>query len=420
MNSLVITNKDILKNQTREIDVIESIVLIIVLLRFCYPLDAILGKFGGYISYYAMFFLFLLLCSFFVRGYAYNFLKYNSIPIIFIIGITLRSLLSGNISLGFFDPLKTTISIANIIVAISIYLYIRDRSDLFKRKILIITLISMIVSIIYSLYYVTFIDYLAVRNETRVDIGVGDFSLVYSVPFLSIILISVYKYNYKKYKFTNIFILLLVLISFLFVLKANFMTALLLLILTIILSFFKMNKSQLLLMILIFSGVIIYLESIGNLFYYLANLDMFSWVLKEKLYALGNLFTGSNTDLDTMGIRMEKIKSTLNTFIANPFIGVNYENYNETTVGGHAQWFDDLARYGLLGFSLWIVFYIKVFRDMVKYSKFKVEREAIKKSAIIFIILGFLNPNTMSTVTMLVFSIIPFIGSLGSYKNRKV
>lgn len=95
--------------------------------------------------------------------------------------------------------------------------------------------------------------------------------------------------------------------------------------------------------------------------------------LSVRMHALGVLFEGGDTsDEDTLErgkISMLSIK----TWLRNPItfvMGIGDHRYEAGSVeqvysigiGGHSSFFDTLARYGLLGFSLWISLFINIFK----------------------------------------------------------
>lgn len=408
--------------QKANLSIIEKVVVAIIFLRFCYPANSFFGDSGSYIIYYGLYFIFFMLSIFNNSISIRHLIKDTWILFVLLIIIIARSVLAKNLGFGFSDPMRMTIMIGNMIIAYNLYLYIRTRGEYFQKIIVLTALIGLSITILFSIYYVTFVDYLAVRNATRVNIGVGDFNLIYSIIFLAIICFV--NFNFSKYIHQKVIMIFIFIITLLLIIKANFMTALLLFlvasVLTFIMGIATGKKRIIALSSLFFIGILFFFfkTQIGTLLINLANANFFSWVINEKIIVVGDQLRGMQGDLETLGIRMEKITYTLQTFYQNPYFGVSYNNYNAFTIGGHAQWFDDLARFGFLGMVLWVSFYLTVFRRTL----IKIEDEASRLSTqlawLLFIVLGFLNPNTMSTVTMMLLTIIPFSGALIINKKR--
>jgi len=414
-------------NLNPKLSITDIIILIIVFIRFCDPLNLVFNTTGVYAIYYGLFFVFLFQMLLNKSSYFIELLKCTWILILFIVVITLRSYFAGNLSFGFSDPMKMIILFFNMIIACSVFIYVKDRSSNMKRKLTLTALISLLISVIYSSYYVTFIDYLAVRNATAVDLGVGDFNLIYVLMFIPIFVLA--NFNNKNRKRLLLFLLFIFLASVYLLIQANFMTAIIIYLFSTALTFLLVGSNNMkkkfwgsLLTVLLTIFFLIFKKNIGLSIISLAQKDVFSWVINNKLIVIGQLFMGIGDDMETLGIRMEKIQYTISTFLDNPIFGVNYADYNAYTIGGHAQWFDELARYGGMGVIILLVFYFKTYFNAIRLSS-NLKKNEIKVAWILFIVMGFLNPNTMSTVTMMLFAVIPFCGylskSTGNDDERK-
>lgn len=402
------------KHSYKKINLADMLILFIIAIRFCYPLNALLGDKGGYIVYYGLYVLFFLTVIFCVKGYIINFIKDLWILFIILAVIITRSILANRWSFGFWEPMSMVISLINMIIAYSIYLYVRLRPLNIQKKIVKLALISLFISMLLSIYYIVFVDMLAVRNAVGIYFGVGDFNLVYSVIFVSIICVSVIKYRRRSNKKLSLCIVGLYIIALLLTVKAGFMTALLLFIIASLVTYFK-PKNNLLFVIGSIVGILILIftkEYIGELFILLSKNNLFSWVINNKIQAIGNLLLGYNSNLDTISRRSMLISFSMKSFRLYPLFGLDYKDYGSYTIGGHAQWFDDLGRFGFVGFLIWVYFYLFTYKKVIRETKDQISKLAVKSSWIIYIILGFWNPNTMSTVTMILFAIVPFSGTL--------
>lgn len=408
------------------ITVIELFVFIIIFFRFCDPLNSLFSVSGVYLIYYGSYLIFILLIFTSKLSIIIRMIKKTWQLLIIILFIIVRSYLAGNMGIGFSDPMKVVVLISNMIIAYSLYVYIDEKNTVFKKKMLKLALIAITISILYSTYYIYFVDFLAVRNATMVDKGVGDFNLVYGVVFIPIFcVINMKNFLYNKIAY-NISFLLILIISFVFIIKANFMTALLLFVMSLFLSLYipktMTNSRKISLAFRIIFGLLLFFllkNYIGDFIIYIARKNYFNWVINTKLSVIGNYLIGYSNDLETLGERLGKIAYTMNSFKKSPLIGINYSNYNEYTIGGHAQWFDDLARFGIIGFSLWIHFFYKAYKNVIKTTNNLLCRNSINVAWIVFVIMGFLNPNIMSSVTMILFVLIPYIGLLADNDKGK-
>lgn len=405
-------------NDKVRLTLIDKIVLAIIFMRFCYLTNYFLPGIVGYIAYYTLYLVFIFL-SFLGNSISIkNWMKDLWILFAFLIMIIFRSLYANNTGINFSDPMKVTIMLSNMIVAYSLYLYIRDRSNFFQRKVLQVSMLAISITILVSIYFVSYVDYLAVRNARKINLGVGDFDFIYCIVFLAIVCIAILRSHStsKNMKFKIMFLYLLTLVL---IIKANFMTALLLFLIASISAFILNHNMKTVHRFILLIGscmigvfFITFKVDIGNVLILVSNKDIFSWVINEKIIAIGNQLLGFNSDLDTWGVRIEKIRYTIESFISNPLFGLNYADYNATTIGGHAQWFDDLARFGIVGMIFMSFFYVNIYRSTIKKIEDEVSKNATQLGWLLFIILGFLNPNTMATVTMILFIVVPFAGSL--------
>ena len=99
--------------------------------------------------------------------------------------------------------------------------------------------------------------------------------------------------------------------------------------------------------------------------------------LSIRMHDLGVLFEGGDTsDAETLE-RGELSFLSINTWLRDPisfFFGIGDHRYEAGSVeqvykigiGGHSSFFDTLAKYGLIGFSLWIGLFLNIFKYLRK------------------------------------------------------
>lgn len=393
-------------DERKGLTLLELMILVLIFVRFCDPLNLFFGQSGVYLIYYGLYFSLMIMLFFYRTSFYIDLFKTAWLLILLAVIIFIRSYTAGNMAFGFSDPLRMLLHLFNLLIAYSIFLYVKEKTIAFKKLVVRTALVAVLASIVYSTYYVSNVNYLAVRVASAVDLGVSDFNMVYCLMFIPIIVLG----NLDKNKFlmTGVYLL-----TVFFLFKASFMTAIVLFVVfTGVSLLVKQNKKTKLILglgVVITSIFVFFFRGfIGNGVISLAETGYFNWVVNDKLVVVGNLIAGVSGDTETLGIRMEKINYTVSTFIKNPLFGIDYSNYNSNTIGGHAQWFDDLARFGIIGFFVWVFFLTQVFIAMKRSAKEDNDKNVIVVGWIIFVIIGFFNPNTMSTVTMMLMCVVPF------------
>ena len=97
---------------------------------------------------------------------------------------------------------------------------------------------------------------------------------------------------------------------------------------------------------------------------------------------------------DLMG-RFDRIALSWNTFLTGPILGIPFSRYNTVStgivVGGHSEWPDDLARFGIVGGFIFGLFVIRLLKKCLDYDH--EENKPFKKVVIVIVLLyGFSNP----------------------------
>lgn len=234
------------------------------------------------------------------------------------------------------------------------------------------------------------------------------YPLMPSVTFVFIsVLIALLCYYFflsqkaKKY-------LVLCILNFAYVILASYTTQLLFLVIGIIAitinQYVKINIKKLgisLVIVLIF--IILFHEQLGNGIVTLFNSNFFDFIhpdIKVRIIDIGVLLSGNVSDTIDISLRFDLIATSLESFFKYPIFGIPFNLYNvgNLNVGGHAQWFDSLARYGLLGCSLFVGWIWDV------RSIFFNKKYLGNIICIIFVILyGFFNPIIAGNLFFIVF-----------------
>jgi len=267
------------------------------------------------------------------------------------------------------------------------------------------------------------IDNMAVRFH-KVDEfwGIGTFDLIYAGIFLNCCLLATLRYWHNiNYIQRGVLILLFLLILFV-VIKANFMIAFMLLLfslcITVLLPNNRHEYGKFMIFVLLSLIVIIFKYEIAQFIYLLGENIPFTDLLKEKFINIGDYLSGDKIRLGTLSKRQVLFDISLSTFYNNILWGIDYNLYDANTVGCHAQWIDDLARFGIIGNAILYGIYINLFMSMRIFSTHRLDTKCIYVTWIIIIILGFLNPTMLAPILSVIFIIAPFISSLLKQDRR--
>lgn len=301
----------------------------------------------------------------------------------------------------------------------SIY-YIEKIDEQFCKRILLFSLFLLVVTAITTFTVLT-TDINASRiltsssSESELQIAykqlnVGAFDFIYGlVIIIPLLFFFSIKQENKLYK---VIIWCIVALFVLVVLMANYTTAFILLYVDFIfmlLMFFKIKNT--------FS-----LLAISLLFYVIAPFILMTFLYmmidysgsistQAKLEGLIDIISNKGSLDDTTSRWMLFLKS-VESFSESPIWGVGAYYGSNKYVGQHAQFIDDLARYGLIGciplFSLLFV----VFKKMKnKYKEIHIYNSRVLVPIFVFISLGFMNPVYVPCILACIFIIVPVVDS---------
>ncbi|MDK2810423.1 MAG: hypothetical protein PWR27_1132 [Petroclostridium sp.] len=235
-----------------------------------------------------------------------------------------------------------------------------------------------------------------------INIG-GGYSLIYGLVFISILLFS----KYYKNEIKNKYVLVLLCLFIYTIINSGYLIAVLMTFAGILLSMNDRSRSKsiiLVLTILIILTVAVFFnvnEIVGNFFIKIGEQNDF--LLREKVVEIGNILSrNQNYDYENIEGRSSRILISIKSFLSSPIIGNGIRTgYNSIVeqgiIGQHSEWFDSLARYGILGTILLVGYFanaMKVFFSNETNSKV---------SLLIFALLGVLNPVFNFTIIFSVF-----------------
>ena len=235
----------------------------------------------------------------------------------------------------------------------------------------------------FTVFYSSFIYLFYILLNT------SKYKLLYLVAF---IIMGIYIFMSGSSISTLIFVLLIILLTTLFIFKKlKFSTP------TISSSFFALIA-----LIILFKSIIV--DVIIDISNYIDNPLYYS-----RIISLTNFIEGHQT-VGSLSERLTSIKISFNTFLENPLFGkgmVYQANTYESGIGMHSQLIDDLGRYGLLGFTYFLILIYLYFLNNKIISR--------KNSGFLIVILcgmftlAFINPFINQNIGVLIFMIIPII-----------
>lgn len=234
------------------------------------------------------------------------------------------------------------------------------------------------------------------------DIGIGGgYDLTYALCVLIPFLIVFIKGKTIMNIYIKSLIYIFIILSVYTIIKSDYGMGFLLSLISILLALFVINgnfKRDLTLMFVIFVTSLFLmtflLNPLTDLIIYISFFFEDSFIgqrLQELAFGLKGSDFGSSTEY-----RFQLYARSFETFLESPFVGVGYlvqyDYYAALQyVGGHSEWLDFLANFGLFGaLPLFLVFYLNFIEVMNKYRGTKYQ-SPILISYSLFIIIGSIN-----------------------------
>lgn len=126
-----------------------------------------------------------------------------------------------------------------------------------------------------------------------------------------------------------------------------------------------------------------------------------SWINAEvgqRFVELSRLLAGESSTHSDLGTRLDTWTTSIEIFLSTaPFGLAGQVELNQAT-GGHSQWFDLLASYGVW-ISMLALFLVFTWR-LLKSRMTPTGVEALRRSWIFFLVVGFVNPLLFSTIVL--------------------
>lgn len=237
------------------------------------------------------------------------------------------------------------------------------------------------------------------------------FAFIYILPVLVVTMISLIR-NVSKEMIKKAILIRLLLISIsiyflIMVLRSFLMTAIILIIVGIAIAiFYRRDKSLFNLVIkTIFTLsilVVVFLYSYDRIHNYAEGIGNAATI--QRLEEIRDVLTGNLSQSSDLESRNNLRTVSFNTFLSHPLIGVHHSyvgKINESVIGNHAQWIDDLARYGLFSIIMFLFIYYALKKQ---YGDTK-----ILLPILLYVVIGFLNPISYVISNINMFVLVPLL-----------
>lgn len=258
-------------------------------------------------------------------------------------------------------------------------------------------------------------EYLESRNVAAYD-------FVYGVVVLIPILIMCFRYLKKSSKKSFLMISIVTVLAFTVIVLSNFTTAYFLLLLAITLALLTNNKRPFVSMLIL--GIFLlmvspFLLDLLNLFLITMKNMIPSMRTQIKLEGIISIING-NIDYGSVTSRSGLLRNSIESFLSAPIFGVGAYYSNREVIGIHAQFIDDLGRFGIVGAIPIFTFMFLILKKVFMRIQDRKIKNAYLYSAFIFFLLGFMNPTQAYGISFSVFFMLPVIVSYINSENESI
>lgn len=238
------------------------------------------------------------------------------------------------------------------------------------------------------------------RNTYRYETGAGGLLLAPQIYItVTIFVIMGLVYLLLKSKKKRVLRITLILLDIIYLYMANYTTQLLFAFLGIVIVIAmgsKMKKKNRIITMLFLGIIIMVTIPILPEFIRLVSETFFATneIVKTRLEELALLLQGGNIQGTDLKFRFDLMSRSFSAFLHDSIFGVPFSHYNTIDtgwiIGGHSEWFDDLARYGIVGMIFFCLFLYRSYQMVFKPLGNAVE---LKKALLLIgLLYGFANP----------------------------
>lgn len=305
------------------------------------------------------------------------------------------------------------------------YLYIKSLDGLRRRRLVLVYLAAVIISTVYTFYVAMSGPNDIIRNtafsqyDSEYPLIYGGFDFVYGLVIvyeaLFVVLVEGKGRIAPRAK-----VMLIALLTFLaaMIIVSGFTTAFVLILMCTLLQIPKSKYMKAFVVLLLTCSVMVVPQLLVSLLEMIPHIpDITSGRISELLMAIAN--QGVLPHLSGDGQRLDRLVWSIQAFWRHPLLGV-YASGGDSTLGGHTEWIDQLARYGLLTAICNLGFWLNTYSHIKRVSReASITRKCIKGAFGIYLILGFMNPISMVVTSAPLFVLCPFVEELFVSADRK-
>ena len=299
-----------------------------------------------------------------------------------------------------------------------VYLYMLWQPANSRKWLAGVYLLVVAVSAAYTAYVALDGGDFVIRNtafgeyDNRYPLMYGGFDFIYGLVIVYVALLVALANGGKRIKKAKKVILLALMVLFaLTIIASNYSTAFMLIMVATIFILPKTNRTRIILLCVLLFCIYVVPEPLTKL---IDSIPYLPKLTSSRINELILSFSGQGTSdyLTDDGERLDRIFWSLRAFLAHPILGV-YGSGDNTVLGNHTEWIEQLARYGLLTAIFNTSFWVLTYRSMERNSTpGSVTNKCIKNAFFVYLILGFLNPISMIVTSAPLFVLCPFVENL--------
>ena len=306
--------------------------------------------------------------------------------------------------------------------------YLKREDARFLGTIAFISILCMLAGALTSSYY-TYLDSNVMKTiSQKVDTefvdyrkaGIGSFGFIYMLVFSLIAIVGKIKTRtLRTNKWLKVLLLFFCIAGIKCIVDSTFATALILLVVgTLVVLLMQPNatKRNVLICFLCLFVVISAGQLLGS---FLEGLTLESEDVTIRLHEIGSLLKGEAGGENTES-RFVHFRKSVECFLQYPLTGYNFAKVPVCTMGGHSEWIDIFAVYGLLGAVPLLATIVIKLRRTAMAVRTKLQYPFFSVLLFIFIIFGFVDPFLrLYHLGFVMFLLIPGISCLGKTSKIK-
>ena len=140
---------------------------------------------------------------------------------------------------------------------------------------------------------------------------------------------------------------------------------------------------------------------LSQMFYWASDIIEYDYV-SDRLRQVAQLLSGQTVNTETSRERVEHYMNQLEAFSSSPILGHNWYSYSRRYISGHSFVLDALAGAGIVGGTILVVFFRKLYKLVISHKRFGVS-PYIKATWIVAVVVATLNPIIFSIIITIAF-----------------